>query len=87
MVQLGWRFLTQMTLFSSYFVPAVVLGVAVGPGRRSVVRLAINSSLEILNEDAKDESLLICCPLIREKPKQAISTGIIQITSTAVNKG
>ena len=42
----------MMILFASYFVPVVVLGVAVGSGRGLVVRLGIDSRLQILNEDA-----------------------------------
>lgn len=41
--------------FSSYVVPVVVLGVAVGSGRRLVVGLAINSRLQILNQDPEEE--------------------------------
>lgn len=38
---------TEMT---PYFVPAVVLGVAVTPGRRSIVSLRIHGFLHILNQ-------------------------------------
>lgn len=45
--------MTGDPFFTSYFVPSVVLSVAVGSGRRLVVNLAIHSSLHILNQDPK----------------------------------
>lgn len=45
--------MTGDPFFTSYFVPSVVLSVAVGPGRRRVVNLAFHSSLHVLNQDAK----------------------------------
>lgn len=41
--------ITSGDLFSSYIVPVVVLGVAVGSGTWLVVHLAIDSRLQILN--------------------------------------
>lgn len=43
-----------MVFFASYYVPAVVLGVAVGSGRDVVVSLGINNSLQILNKDPEE---------------------------------
>lgn len=40
-----------MIFSASYFVPGVVLSVAVSSGRGLVVSLGINSSLQILNKD------------------------------------
>lgn len=45
--------MTGDPFFTSYFVPSVVLSVAVGPGRRRVVNLAVHSSLHVLNQDPK----------------------------------
>lgn len=44
--------------FASYFVPAVVLGVAMGPGRGTLISLSLNSSLQISNKDPEEEFIL-----------------------------